>query len=178
MGNPLLSALAETGGFGRAVLIALPFVVTAVVLLRLRWFFRKVSGWDALAQRFPPMQVHKLGAEYRVKGMCGRLRSGRGSGSKFFRIAFAREGLLVTASFASDSPILIPWSSIREISGADFGSWGGDVCVRVDYEKPLLFHFPMEALALLQQNVPAERIQKFATSLGELLRNRMHQSPR
>ncbi|MGD0139772.1 MAG: hypothetical protein ABSD28_12915 [Tepidisphaeraceae bacterium] len=168
----MLSVLAETSGFGRAVLIALPFAVIAVVLLRMKWFFRKISGWDALAQRFPPMKVHALGAEYAVKGMCGGLRSG----SKFFRIAFAQEGLLVTASFASDSPILIPWSSIREVSGADFGSWGGDVCVTVDCEKTLLFHFPKDALAVLQQNVPAERFQKFATSLGELLENRMHQS--
>ncbi|MGD0769975.1 MAG: hypothetical protein ABSB42_17455 [Tepidisphaeraceae bacterium] len=176
MGNPVFSALAETSGFGRDVLIALPFAIAAVVLLRMRWFFRKISGWDALAQRFPPMKIRALGAEYRVKGSCGRLRSGRGSGGKFFQIAFAQEGLLVTASFASESPILIPWSSIRQVSGADFGSWGGDVCVRVDYEKTLLFHFPKDALAVLQQNVPAERIQKFATSVGELLRNRMHQS--
>lgn len=172
----MFSALAETSGFGRDVLIALPFAIAAVVLLRMRWFFRKISGWDALAQRFPPMKIRALGAEYRVKGSCGRLRSGRGSGGKFFQIAFAQEGLLVTASFASESPILIPWSSIRQVSGADFGSWGGDVCVRVDYEKTLLFHFPKDALAVLQQNVPAERIQKFATSVGELLRNRMHQS--
>jgi len=178
MGNPLLSALADTSDFGRAVLIALPFAVIAVVLLRLRWFFRKISGWDALAQRFPPMNVHELGAQYRVKGMCGLLRSGRGGGGKFFRIAFAQEGLFVTASFASDSPILVPWSSIREVSGTDLGSWGSDVCVTVDHEKTLLFHFPMDALAVLQQNAPAERVQKLATSLGDLLRNRMHQSPR
>jgi hypothetical protein len=49
--------------------------------------------------------------------------------------------------------------------------------VTADYEKRVCFHLPKDALAALQQNVPADRFRE-PTSLLDMIENRLHNPPR
>ena len=93
-----------------------------------------------------------------------------------FLIELAQEGFLVTVNFAR-TPILIPWSDIREVEQVDTGFLGPTVIASVDYDKRVRFHLPKDALAGLQQNVPAERFRE-PTSLLNMIKNRLHNPPR
>jgi len=122
---------------------------------------RKLSGWDALARKFPATDIQKTGEAYKVCGYSSGLRSNR---IKMFLVEFADEGLLVTTTFARGSPILIPWSAIRGVASTNMGILGPDVAVNVECERPLGFHLPLAALTSIQKYVPAERINKGAIS--------------
>ena len=160
-----------------AALVAGTVIGAVIVWLWLftRFIPRKMSGWDALAQRFAATDVHKFGGRYKgCTGTFGECRGGSINGA--FRIEFAQEGLLVTASFAKRSPLLIPWSSIREVEVVELPFGLTKVFVTVDYEKRVRFHLPKDALAGLQQNVSADRFRA-PTSVMDMIKNRLRNPP-
>jgi hypothetical protein len=125
--------------------------------LMARWLPRKMSGWDALAKRFPSGDVHKFGSEFRrCTGYFGR--SGGVTVKYGFCVKCAQEGLCVTANFARGLPILIPWSAVREIRQVD-NILGGMLMVFADYESQVHFNLPKAALMELQKNIPANRFR-------------------
>jgi hypothetical protein len=84
-----------------------------------------------------------------------------------FRIEVAQEGLLITAYFARRLPILVPWADIRDVEDVDLSS---QVRITVNYEneRRMTFRLPKEALSVIQQNVPTERLHK--TSFSQLIK--------
>jgi hypothetical protein len=96
--HPALAALMATGMIGGVFGFAWLFT---------RFIPRKTSGWEALSQRFSGTDVYKFGGRY--PGCTGSFGHGRGSSiDGAFLIELAQEGLLVTANFAKQSPILVP----------------------------------------------------------------------
>src|SRR5271154_5759514 len=77
---------------------------------------RYCTGWKALTQRFPATDFHKFGGRY--KRQRGRFGGGLRQTTGGFLIELAQEGFLVTANFAR-TPILIPWSAIRDVTELD-----------------------------------------------------------
>jgi hypothetical protein len=163
--HPVLGALMAAGMIGG---------ILVFVWLFTRFIPRKTSGWKALSQRFSATDVHKFGGRY--TGCTGSFGYGRGSSiDGAFLSEFAQEGLLVTANFAKQTPILVPWPSIREVETVEIIFGRTDVIVTVDYEKRVRFHLPKDALAGLQQNVPAGRFRE-PTSLLGLVKDRLQQA--
>ena len=152
----------------------------AAILLFL-WLFtrlipRKTSRWDVLVQKFPANDVHKFGGRFnRCTGFFGEARGNNVNGA--FLIECAQEGLAVTANFARKSPILIPWSAIRNVEQIDTGFAGTQVIVNVEYERKTAFFVPKAALSELQQYIPAERFRE-PTSLFGMIKDRFHGPPR
>jgi hypothetical protein len=160
------------------LLMVAGFIAAIILFL---WVFtrlipRKMSGWDVLAQRFPSNDVHKFGGRFRgCNGFFGERRDNNVNGA--FLIECAQEGLAVTANFARQSPIPIPWSAIREVEQIDTGFAGTKVIVNVNYEKRMGFFLPKSALPELQQNVPADRFRE-PNSLFAMIKDRFHNPPR
>lgn len=147
------------------------FVLIVVVIWRgnnllTRWNV----AWKLLAEKFPVKEVHKLGVSYsRQDGYYNR-RGSSESLNYMFRMEVAQEGLLVTAYFARHLPILIPWVDIQDIEEVDLTS---KIRFTVNYEdeRRMTFRLPKEALTVIQQNVPADRLHK--TSFSQLLKSRL-----
>jgi hypothetical protein len=151
------------------VLIVLGVIAVPVVLwFGFHAFSRFLTGWKTLAQRFSLTDVHKFGTKYRCSGAVGALR---GSWPNYV-IEFAQEGFVVTPNFARRSPILVPWSGIREISEVDAGGWGDVVTVTVEYDKLMQFYLSKDALQAIRENVPTERLRK--ESFSQLIKNRLN----
>jgi hypothetical protein len=150
-------------------------VVLAIAFGRVVNAFNRYStGWKALTQRFPATDFHKFGEKYkRQSGFFGS-NSNNNCVYGMFLIELAQEGFLVTANFAS-TPILIPWSAITNILEVDMFGMGTHIEITVDYEKKLSFTVPKDALTVIQENVPAERLHKAVFS--ELLKNSLLNKP-
>lgn len=130
---------------------------------------RLITRWKTLTRRFPATDVHTLGKKY--SGQDGYFGGVKGGLYGQFRIELAQEGLLVTLWFAKRSPILIPWSDIRD---AAVGDALGNI-LTVNYEKELKFSIPNEALTAIHENIPAERWHKGTSfSFSELIKNRLN----
>jgi hypothetical protein len=157
---------------GLIILTVLGAIALGIASLRgLRALLKYQTGWKALTQRFPATDVHKFGGRYKRRtGYFDRGPDNAVSGQ--FLIELAQEGLLVTPCFARRSPILIPWSAIRDVSEANLFGLYSAVLVTVDYEKPVKFHLPTDALRAIQENVSAERFHKAASVLDAMI-NRM-----
>ncbi|HTV49184.1 MAG TPA: hypothetical protein VMG59_12150 [Phycisphaerae bacterium] len=161
----MILAIVENNSPAIALLIVVGIAVLGNTLLRgSRLLFRKLSGWKALTQRFPVKIIHMSGEKYRAHGECVNFRFRHSGLYKPYLIELAQEGLLVTASFASGSPIFIPWSSVGGVSVIDLDHLGTAVGVTVDYEKIMRFELPNAALTTIQKNILAERFQKVTSS--------------
>jgi hypothetical protein len=133
---------------------------------------RKVCGWDGLARKYPPPHINKIGERFQADGFLGgRLQYVSRGRAQPFTVEAAQQGLLITASFASDAPIFIPWTGIREASWVDEGGMGSVLTVTVENERALQFYLPRDAVQIVQENVPVERFHQ--QSLGDLLSNRL-----
>jgi hypothetical protein len=133
---------------------------------------RKVCGWDKLARKFPPPHIDKTGETFRAGGFFGdRIQYDARGRAQPFTVEPAQQGLLITANFASDAPIFIPWIGIREASWVDEGSMGSVLTVTVENKWTLQFYLPRDAVQIVQENVPVERFHQ--QSLGGLLSNRL-----
>jgi hypothetical protein len=144
-------------------------------------FAKLGTGWKALTRRFPATDVHKLGKKYAGQDGYFKRKSWNSPFCLFrlFLVELAQEGLLVTAYFARRSPILIPWSDIQKVEDEDTGMFGSStVEITVDYERErhMTFSIPREALTVIQENVPAERLHK-AASFSQLIKNRLNNPP-
>ena len=112
---------------------------------------RTSSGWDAIAARFPVATTLTLDETYkRQYGIIG---------NTYYRQAFdvqlTPEGVRIRSSFASQTPIMVPWASIRNVYGGQF-----ILVLAVDYESKLEFHLPSTVSVVVKEHVPAERWQK------------------
>jgi hypothetical protein len=174
-----LRLVVMAGDFDNLLTPRLVATVTAVILIAivlgmaitrgLYALLRRQTEWKRLAQKFPATDAHKFGGRYkRQAGFFGRGNRING----MFTIELAHEGLLVTAGFAKNSPILIPWPAIRDVTVTSLMGFLSMVLVTVDYEKQLEFTVPAKALKELQQNVPAERFHQ--TSVSELIKSRLN----
>ncbi len=135
---------------------------------------RRTSDWDTLSRKFPATDVHKFGDRYKNLNASFGDRHEASIDSAFL-IEFAQEGFLVTPNFARTLPILIPWASLHEVKPVIPGFiMKAVVLVTVDYEKRVCFHLPKDALATLQQNVPADRVRAETSLFGEI-KNRWQQ---
>ena len=133
---------------------------------------RKVCGWDKLARKYPPPHINKTGESFRAGGFFGgRIQYDAHGRAQPFTVEPAQQGLLITASFASDAPIFIPWTGIREASWVDEGGMGSVLTVTVENEWTLQFYLPQDAVQIVQANIPPERFHK--QTLGNLLSNRL-----
>ena len=157
-----------------AVMVSFTFglIALGVAFLRgLNALTKYQTGWKALTQRFPATDVHKFGARY--KKQAGVFGSGRGSVvSGAFLIELAQEGLLITPNFAARFPILIPWPAIRDVSEMNLFGLYSTVLLTVDYEKPVKFHLPTDALKAIHENVPAEKFHATGSFL-DLIKQRV-----
>ena len=133
---------------------------------------RKVCGWEKLARKYPPPHIDKTGETFRAGGFFGgRIQYDARGRAQPFTVEPAQQGLLITANFASDAPIFIPWIGIREASWVDEGSMGSVLTVTVENEWTLQFYLPKAAVPIVQKNIPAERFHK--QSFGDLLGSRL-----
>lgn len=137
------------------------------------------TGWKALTRRFPITDVHKFGKKYTGQtGYFNRKSWNRPFClSSLFSVELAQEGLLVTALFARNSPLLILWADVRDVNDSDVFGWP-TVLVTADYERGVVDHdrevtfsLPKAALTVIQANVPADRLHK-TDSFSELIKKR------
>ena len=135
---------------------AIPLILIGVSLL-VSWplifkkLCRKESGWDALAVRFPAATTLTLGETYKQQtGIIGNNCYEQG-----FDVQLTPDGVRIRSSFARQTPILVPWASIRTVSSGRF-----ILVLTVDYENKLEFHLPSIVSAVVKEHVPAERWQK------------------
>ena len=145
-------------------------IVAALVgayLALVRWFI----SWNLLARKFPVTDVHKLGRSYSGRNGYYWRKGNRAYLNYLFRIELAQEGFLVTPYFARRSPILISWADIQEVDNVDLPGLS-EVTITVNYEneRHIDFSVPKEALAIIQEKVPAERWQKI-DSLSQLIKD-------
>ena len=132
---------------------------------------RKVCGWDKLARKYPPPHIDKTGETFRAGGFFGsKIQYDARGRAQPFTVEPAQQGLLITASFASDAPIFIPWTGIREASWVE-SRVGSVLTVTVKNERILQFYLPKDAVPIVQKNIPAERFHK--QSFGDLLGSRL-----
>jgi len=165
----------DTGSESHPVAASLMAAGMIVAILFFWWYARrygprKTSDWDNLSRKFPATDAHKFGGRYKNRNASFGNRNEASIDSAFL-IEFAREGFLVTPNFAKTLPILIPWAAIREVRTIDPGFMKPVVLVNVEHEKRMCFHLPEDALATLQQNVPADRFRAEA-SLFEVIKDR------
>jgi hypothetical protein len=128
-----------------------------VIIWGFNAFGRYSTGWKTLTQKFPATDFHKFGGRY--KRQLGQFGTGLRRTTGGFLIELAQEGFLVTANFAR-TPILIPWSAIRDVNELDVFGLLSSVKLVVDYEPGLSFTIPKDALTVIQGNIPAERLHK------------------
>jgi hypothetical protein len=163
--------------------ICVGLVLLAIAFIPFYYFLnRKLTGWMGLTDRFPLHDLHKTGETYWATGFIRRQNSGR---YRLYQIEFAAEGFIVTPNFARAWPILVPWSKIRNVAAmVNRGSsmFDSDVTIYVEDERGLGFSVPIAALATIQANVPADRIQQTTLSSSsaiggvfEMARNRSRQ---
>ena len=144
---PSAQALLVVLGFGG--LIGLLFLVVKLVSL-------KMSGWQAIAERFPMRDVSFTGDSFKKQdGVVGGIGSGRRG---FFNIRLASEGVCIYPLFARRNPCLIPWSAIRRVSVAD-----SSFHVVVDFERPFEFFLPAEVLPVFQTRLSPQLFHKAAS---------------
>jgi hypothetical protein len=138
----------------QAVLVMLGFVALAgLLLLVVKLFAIKMSGWKEIAGRFPMRDVSFTGDSYKQQsGVVGSIGSSRRG---FFDIRMAQEGVCVSPYFARRNPCLIPWSAVRRVSVSD-----SSLHVVVNYERPFEFFLPAEALAAFQSRLSPQLFQK------------------
>lgn len=166
--NPLLGLLILAG-----------IVVFAGVFFWLFYFVipKASSHWNELTKRFPVGDVHKTGPVFR--GCGGGFGGGGSRGGNYtgtFRIEFAQEGLLVTPSFAGKSPILVPWSAIREVEEITV-LIETNVIVTVEFERTVRFYMPKNAMVELQKSIPADRFRE-SESLFGMIKDRFNNPPK
>ena len=119
---------------------------------------RKLSGWKAIVERFPMTDFHDAGETYKKQdGVVGNLGSGRRG---FLNIRLAHEGVCLYPFFARRNPCLIPWSSIRSVSVSD-----SSICLVVNYERPLKFFLPADALPVVKAKLSPELFHQAVTPL-------------
>lgn len=129
-------------------------------------FARKATGWRALTQKFPASDVHKLGGSYKKQN--GRF--GNNEWNNSFLIELAHEGLFITADF-DRTPILIPWSAIKDVTELSIFGFVAGVNLTVNYESRLNFDVPKDALKAIQENVLPERLHQ--TRFSDLLKSKL-----
>jgi hypothetical protein len=162
---------------GLFILAGIIGVIFLFVWFATRFIPRRISRWDTLVLRFPANDVHKFGGRYGgCSGFFGNHRRNNDVSSAFL-IEFAQEGLAITANFAKKSPILIPWSAIREVEQIDGGFAPGAVIVNVDYETRMGFFLPKPALEDLQKNLPGTRFSEPKTLFG-FIKERFQNRPK
>jgi hypothetical protein len=164
----MVAAMTATPGIMIIVVAAGAVALGFTVWRGMQAMSRMMSGWDALAQRFAPSSAHLAGGEFKAGGYLqgGRFVSFRGNSG--FRIQIAREGLTVTASFAPDKPILIPWASIQKVDFVDMGVLASLVVLTVDSERSVQFYLHKDAIAALQKHVPGEHVHRIGSILEVL----------
>ena len=168
---------------GNIILVASFAIALGIVLVGGFCVFAKVfTGWKALTRRFPVTDIHRFGKKYTGQtGYFNRKSWNRPFClSSLFSVELAQEGLLVTALFARNSPLLILWDDIRDVDDSDVFGWP-TVLMTADYERgvvdhnrEVIFSIPKDALTVIQANVPADRLHKTG-SLSQLIKNRMNQ---
>lgn len=151
--------------------IVLVLGVIAVVFLWLRgfrWLGAKMAGWKEMIEKYPAPEIERPGEIYKEQtGYIGSTKFER-----TFDIQLIEEGIRVCPDFASRSPILIPWSSVSEISVSDAGVFSS-ILLTVNSEKSLQFRLPKDALPTIQEKVPTERFHK-AASFSDQIKNRLN----
>ncbi len=126
----------------------------------------KLSGWKRLHEQFPPNEKPEVGRVYSCQsGNAGKCRCNR-----VFQVEVSRQGLLVTPSFATRLPILIPWSKIRDVSAAE-GKFGG-ISLGIDFETPTRFDLPTESLSGIREKISPDRFHK-ATSYFDFVAQKL-----
>jgi hypothetical protein len=177
----MFSMTAEMAPQGTTTAAGLMFAGVTVALIAIWWFFlrgmeKKTSGWDALQQKFPAREVTKPGIAFKHRsGFFGPTRQGQVANA--FLLEFAQEGLLITPDFAKDSPILIPWSGIKEVQTIEPALVKTMIIVSVDYETRMHFHLPEAALSSLRQYVPIDRFRQ-PQNLVDEIKTRIKNRPR
>jgi len=112
---------------------------------------RKYSGWKAITERFPMTDTHALGDFYKEQSVVAGKLSCEGG----LKIRLAQEGVCLYPSFARRMPCLIPWSSVRSVSSRD-----SRIYLVVNYEQPLKFFLPADALPVVKAKLSAELFQQ------------------
>lgn len=157
------------------VLATIVVVIVALIVFKLlsKVYYliaRKVWDWDELARRFPPRDLQKTGDVFRGGGFIGgKMRFTFDGRAKPFAIESGQQGLLIAPSFAADTPIFIPWASIREASWVD--GLAAVLTLTIENERTLQFYLPQAAVPVVHHNIAAERFHK--QSLRDLVNNRL-----
>lgn len=159
-----------------AVLIVLGFVVLPFLcIFGSRLISANLAGWKRLAEKFPPTEIERPGDTY--KNMTGWI--GDTEFRRAFKVQLIQEGVRLGASFASRSPILVPWSQISEVqlSEGRFLGHEQNLLLTVEWEKQFQFSLPPAVLPTIEKNVPADRFRKvkIPSSIGELVKERWNQ---
>lgn len=129
-----------------AALVGLLFLAVKLVSL-------KMSGWQAITERFPMRDVSFTGDSFRKQdGVVGDIGSDRRG---FFDIRLASEGVCIYPLFARRKPCLIPWSEIRRVSVSDTS-----LLVVVNYERTFEFFLPVEILPTFQNRLQSGSFHK------------------
>ena len=146
--------------------LKIAILIFGAIAFSLLWFVgnsstcRKLSGWQAIAARFPMSEIHDVSGTYkRLSGNVGRLSCNRG-----LTIRLAHEGVGVAPSFARSIPCLIPWSSVRKV----FVS-GASIHLVIDYEHIFEFYLPTDALPAVRTKLAPEMFHQ-ATSISDATR--------
>lgn len=114
---------------------------------------RQMSGWSAIARRFPMTAIHDAGDTYKKRnGIIGGIGLGRRG---FLNIRLAQEGVCLYPSFARHVPCLIPWSAIRRVSVSE-----PNLALTVEYERSFEFFLPAGALSSLKGKLSPELFHK------------------
>ena len=150
-----------------SIAIAAGVILVVGISAFIRWFI----GWKLLVRKFPATDVHKSGTKYSTQN--GFYYRGGSSMwlSYMFRVEVAQEGLLVTGYFARRLSILIPWSEIQNVEYVNMIS-AVRITLNYENERTLVFQVPKEALTVIRQNIPTEKIQK-TDSLSQLIKKRL-----
>lgn len=116
-----------------------------------RMLARKMSGWNAIAERFPMAETHILGDFPRECGVAGSTSISRGG----LNIHLAAEGVCIHPFFARQNPCLIPWSAIRGVSVSD-----KSLLLTVEYDPAFQFFLPASASTILRDHLSSDLFHK------------------
>jgi hypothetical protein len=165
------------------LLFAIMVVAAVVAVAWLAWtawgvFLRWFTAWKFLAAKFP---LTNFPAAAQLPTIARYTRQGgyyyRGGSSAplnhSFCIEISPQGVRITPRFARRLPIFVPWSAIASVEEVHIVP---QVQIKLEYDggRHINFWMPRQALDLIEQQVPAERIRK--TTIGRLIADRARAS--
>jgi hypothetical protein len=158
--------------FAKVLLIVIGLVAAVFVWI---WFANamaaQMAGWKKLVEKFPAPEIERPGDTFKKQsGWIGSTEFRRG-----FTVQLIQEGMRICPSFASHSPILIPWSKITEVAVSEARVFGVQqyITLTVEWETRLQFFLPPKVLPTVEASVSADRFRKIEiVPLTELVKER------